>query len=78
MNFLINSNHPVQDQLLESNDQQETSKISEHLAAGVLILYTFSALFISAWSALIISSGNIEDGGPIGLLFNSLKISGIL
>jgi len=79
MNILINNCRRVPDQFDENEKtQSDHSRIGERFAAAVLIFYTTSALLISVWSAIVIKSGNIENGGPIGLFVQILKTSGIV
>lgn len=80
MNILINTNQSARDQLVETNEFHELCKSyrGEQFAAAVLILYTATALIISIWSAIVFVSGNIESGGPIGLIFRMLKTSGVI
>ena len=57
---------------------EDNTPFGEKLAAVLIIFYTTSALFVSVWSAVIIKSGDIESGGPIGLFIQLLKTSGIV
>lgn len=78
MSVFINSNKPVQEIYCEENETYESSRYGERIAAAMLISYTTTFLAISAWSLLVMLSGNIESGGPIGLCFKILQTSGII
>jgi hypothetical protein len=78
MNIFFNKNQPVW-QLDERNSTpDDNNRFGERFAAALLIFYTISALLVSVWSAIIIKSGNSENGGPIGLFVQILKTSGII
>ena len=58
-----------------TREQKETVRFGDVLATTILVSYTAVALIISAWSAIVFKYGNIESGGPIGLLFHAIRTS---
>lgn len=76
---LFNKHQPVLEHLIESNDSSNSiGRLGERIAAALLIFYTASTLVISAWSAIIITQGDIASGGPIGMFVHMLKTFGIV
>lgn len=41
-------------------------------AISVISLYTFSALIISSWSAILWFTGNTDNGSPVGFIFQKI------
>lgn len=79
MNILTNSNHPEHGQFdIAEENHADDSCFGEKFATAVLVFYTTTALLVSAWSILVINSGDVESGGPIGIFIQILKTSGII
>jgi hypothetical protein len=77
--LIFNKYQPVLEHLNERNDSSNAiGRLGERLAAALIIFYTASALIISAWSAIIITQGDIASGGPIGMFVHLLKTFGIV
>ena len=77
MNTLINSEN-LHIQFEEENESINTTTFGDMFAISLVGFYTISALIISSWSAMILLSGNISNGGPIGTIFNMVQSSGII
>jgi hypothetical protein len=77
MNFLINNqqNHYQFDDR-EVNNERTT--VGDIFAVGLVSFYTFSALIVSSWSAIILITGKSANGGPIGYMVDLLQSSGII
>lgn len=77
--LIFNTHQPVPEHVNERNGSSNAiGRLGEQLAAALIIFYTASALFISAWSAIIITQGDIANGGPIGMFVHMLKTFGIV
>jgi len=78
----MNMNATSQDTLyLEDNhtrESDESATAGDIVATIIMVTYTAAALIISGWSAILLKFGNIENGGPIGLLFHALRVSGLV
>ena len=64
------------EQIYESNTEKTGDKdkntFGEIFAISVLILYTIAALVVSSWSAILMYTGNTDNGSPIGFIFNMI------
>ncbi|GAB4336772.1 MAG: hypothetical protein Kow0089_07430 [Desulfobulbaceae bacterium] len=60
------------------HEQIEQATFGDIFAASVVGFYTVAAFVISGWSGILLLSGNTGSGGPVGLLVQVLKSSGIL
>lgn len=55
------------DSRTESDDQVTTG---EHLAVFTLISFAVLFLVIAGWNAVLLASGNVDSGGPLGYLMS--------
>ena len=78
MSTLFNQYQPIQQFDEPGASPGEKSTAGERFATALLLFYTSTALIISGWSALVMLSGNIENGGPIGMFIRMLQTSGIV
>lgn len=77
MNALINNNQQYY-VLGEKEEEGDEATPGEVLAIAVLSLLLSSVIIISSWSAFSYLTGNISDGGPIGLIFNLMRTTGMV
>ena len=55
-----------------NNENLDHNTFGDIFALSVISLYTFSALVISGWSAILWFTGNTNSGSPIGFIFNKI------
>lgn len=56
----------------EDTELQETMTFGDILAVSLVGAYTFTALVLSFWSALLYFTGNTSNAGPVGFLFEKM------
>ena len=77
MSILINNNRQKEYQTEEIEDADKGT-IGDVLAISIVGFYTLSSLVISSWSAILLFSNSAAAKSPIGLLFDSIKASGLV
>ncbi|MCL7489012.1 MAG: hypothetical protein M8357_12665 [Desulfobulbaceae bacterium] len=77
MNLFI-SNQQTLYQLDAKEVNNERTTIGDMFAVGLVSFYTFTALIVSSWSAILLITGKSANGGPIGYMVDLLQSSGII
>jgi hypothetical protein len=65
-------------QILEEEDADERATTGEVVAIALVSFLTVTIFTVSIWSALSLATGNTNDGGPIGLIVNLMRSTGIV
>lgn len=52
----------------KESDEQVTT--GEHLAVIILISFAGLFLIIAGWNAVLLASGNVDSGGPLGYIMS--------
>lgn len=62
----------------EKEKMEEKTTIGEVLAISLVSSLTVVIFIVSTWSAVSLLTGNTGNGGPIGLLVNLMRTTGIV
>jgi len=69
MNALIN-NQKIYCEPAECGRKRNKTYLGDVLATAIVTAFTVTSLTISGWSALLFITGQVEEGGPLGRIFN--------